>query len=72
LPTIRKDSRIIRRCLAGAGSYSNSGTGIQNTSKGEHLTYPSWLKFIGLLGILIEAKRKGFIAAVKPLLRDNR
>jgi predicted nucleic acid-binding protein len=28
------------------------------------------LKFIGLLGALVEGKRRGYVAAVKPILDD--
>ena len=28
------------------------------------------LRFVGLLGVLIEAKRQGYLAAVKPILED--
>jgi len=34
------------------------------------VAYRLGLKFIGLLGVLVEAKRKGFIAAAKPIVDD--
>jgi hypothetical protein len=38
--------------------------------RGRSIAQRFGLKFIGLMGILIEAKRKGHIAAVKPVLDD--
>lgn len=34
------------------------------------VAYRLGLKFIGLLGVLVEAKQKGFIAAAKPIVDD--
>jgi hypothetical protein len=37
---------------------------------GDVLTFHLGLKFIGLLGALVEGKRRGYVAAVKPILDD--
>jgi len=38
--------------------------------RGRNIAQRFGLKFIGLMGMLIEAKRKGHIHAVKPILDD--